>query len=173
MKGNVRPKIRLSWTASDKLLALAATAGLLLLLGAVPFFWHQLPDQVPRHFNVRGEADAWGAKGTILILPIVGAVLYTVTMLLVRVPHVYNYPVPITEKNAEGQYRLARRLLLLLNALILWLFAGIFFSEVSVALGRKDGLPVVLIVVPLVGSLLISVWYFIAAQRQGRTQAAR
>lgn len=40
-------------------------------------YWH-LPDRVPCHFNLRGEADAWSSRASIWLLPVLGFVLYGV-----------------------------------------------------------------------------------------------
>lgn len=166
MTGNARPKIRPSWTGADKILALIATAGVLLLLGAVPFAWQQLPERIPTHFGLSGEPDAWGGKGTLVILPIVGLILYVSMMALARVPHIYNYPVTITERNAEAQYRLGRKLLLTVNAFTTWLLACLVLEAISVALGRQGGLSPVFLVVLLVAPIGILIGYLILASRQ-------
>lgn len=46
-----------------------------LLIMAIPFIylamvWPTLPETVPTHFNVRGEADGFGSKNTLLWLPL-------------------------------------------------------------------------------------------------------
>lgn len=166
MTTNGRPKIRPSWTGADKILALAATAGVLLLLGAVLFAWQQLPERIPAHFGITGEPDAWGSKGSIMILPAVGLILYASMMALARVPHVYNYPVKITEANAEAQYRLGRRLLLTVNAFTIWLLAGLLLNSIAVAMGRQEGLSPVLLIVLLVAPAGILIGYLILASRR-------
>jgi uncharacterized membrane protein len=172
MKGSARPGIRPSWKASDKILALIATAGVLLLLLAVPFAWQQLPERIPTHFGFSGEPDAWGGKGTLVILPIVGLTLYVSMMALARVPHIYNYPVTITEDNAEAQYRLGRKLLLTVNAFTTWLLAGLLLDSIDVASGRQDGLSSAFLVLLVVAPFAILIVYLILANRQGLKKSA-
>lgn len=166
MKTSERPRIRPSWKTSDKILVLAATAGLLLLLGAVPFLWQELPERIPVHFGFSGEPDGWGAKGTLLILPVVGLILYASLMLLAKVPHVYNYPVPITPENAEAQYRLGRKQILILAAFLPWLLSGLLFNMAAVALGRETGLSPVLLIALLVMPSCALVGYLILARQR-------
>ncbi len=53
-----------------------------LLILLVPFIasavlWNQLPDTVPTHFNIQGEADDWGPKWmTAIMLPAIGIGVY-------------------------------------------------------------------------------------------------
>ncbi len=54
------------------LLALAGTAVFLAL------YWRYMPEEIPTHFNAAGQIDGWGPKSSILLLPIVGAVMFGV-----------------------------------------------------------------------------------------------
>lgn len=52
---------------------------LLILLGTIVFlvvYWKQIPEQVPTHFDGKGQPTNWGDKMTLLILSIVGVVAY-------------------------------------------------------------------------------------------------
>ncbi|MBQ9647671.1 MAG: DUF1648 domain-containing protein, partial [Oscillospiraceae bacterium] len=54
---------------------------LLILLGTVLFlmvYWKRLPDQVPAHYNARGQIDDWGGKGMLILEPIMMLALYVV-----------------------------------------------------------------------------------------------
>lgn len=97
-----------------------------LLLGVLFFtaicFYLSLPDVVATHFNLNGEADAHGSKISLLLLPVF-PVLATIGMnWLIRYPHLFNYPVKITEENALRQYTLAIRLIRWLIVVINLLF---------------------------------------------------
>lgn len=161
-----RPRLDLPWTAVDRLLAALATLGALLLLGAVPAVWSRLPDRVPTHFGFTGQPDAWGAKGTLLLLPLIGWVMYLSLLALTRVPHLYNYPVPITPENAEVQYRLARRLVLALAAVVVWLFLAIFAGSALVAFGKEGALPAGLLTAGIAAPFLVTLWYLVASVRK-------
>jgi uncharacterized membrane protein len=161
-----RPRLQLPWTATDRLLAALASLGALLLLGGVPFLWSRLPDRVPTHFGFTGQPDAWGDKGVLLLLPFLGLMLYATLMALTRIPHFYNYPVRITPENAEAQYRLARRLLLALNVVVLWLFLAIFAGAALVALGKQSALFPGLLTAGVGVPLLVTLWYLVASLRK-------
>jgi len=53
-----------------------------------------------------------------------------------RYPHRYNYLWPITEENAETQYRLAREFIAGLKAICALLFLSIVWLSSELALGR-------------------------------------
>jgi immunity protein, SdpI family len=53
---------RFYWAGSILLVALAA--------GAAAWLWPTLPDQIPTHWNIRNEVDAYGGKWTLLIGPV-------------------------------------------------------------------------------------------------------
>lgn len=141
-----RPILRfpLSWV--DILLELGAISGLLCCVVITFLVWPDLRDRVPIHFGITGKPDAWGAKITILILPVVAFVLNTVFIIISRYPHTFNYPVKITPENARKQYFLALSLLKWLKLEIIWLFTLIFWQQIQVALGAKETLSIRLII---------------------------
>lgn len=59
-----------------------------VLIVLIPFlvsayYWEQLPDVVPTHFNLQGEADDWGPKWMVaLLIPIIGLFTYLMILLL-------------------------------------------------------------------------------------------
>lgn len=67
-----------------------------------------LPETVPTHFNFKGQPDAYGSKISLLVVPIVSLILTAGMTWLNRYPEIFNYPVKITEENAEKQYKNAQ-----------------------------------------------------------------
>ncbi|MBC2837941.1 SdpI family protein [Robiginitalea sp. SC105] len=60
----------------------------LLLIVAVPFVylalqWNQLPQEVPMHWNARGEIDRWGSKSELWLIPFLTTVLVYLIFLVV------------------------------------------------------------------------------------------
>ena len=136
---SVRPRVPLRFRGFDY--ALEATAALLLALFlVVASGWRELPERVPIHFGVDGNADAWGNRISSLLLPLIAVVLYGFLTALSRFPHSFNYPVPITPENAEAQYRLAVRLLLVLKTALVGVFFAIYIGVSSTAVGVQRGL---------------------------------
>ena len=146
-----RPRITVPRTLPDYLgeaLALAGAAGGVLLLVVI---WAELPDQIPRHFGFSGEPTAWSGRWSAVFPVAVAVGLYLGLTLLNRVPHVFNYPFPITEQNAALQYRLARSMLIWLKALCVWMMVSIVWSQARVALGDAGGVSPLMIFGYLIG----------------------
>jgi uncharacterized membrane protein len=88
MKKEQRPEIALNFGPFDWFLEGIAAAGMILLLLLPAVYYTELPDTIPQHFNARGEADGFGPKITLWILPILGVVLYMILTILVRIPSI-------------------------------------------------------------------------------------
>jgi uncharacterized membrane protein len=127
-------------------------------------YWPTLPARVPMHFDAAGGVDGWGPRGSVWVVPVVAAVLYGVLTLLGRIPHVYNYPWPITAENAERQYRLARRCLAAVKLVMMVSFLGITLAICRAAVG-KAGMPPWLLPGLLAALAVVIVTYVVAASR--------
>ncbi len=119
--------------ASDVLALLGIAAFLVLIL----LYWTQLPATIPIHFDLKGNADGWGSKATILVLPGIAIFIYLLMTLLARSRQNFNYPVRITPENANRQYRLARHLLAVIKVAIVWGFLGLTWLILQAA-GSQD-----------------------------------
>ena len=160
-----RPKIDTPYGPLDfVLLAFGIVAGVLLIV-ATAVYWPGLPDEIPTHFNFAGEADARGPKWTLLLLPALGVFMTATMAVLSRLPHIYNYPWKITEKNAPAQYICARRLILALGAEIPWLLLYILWGGVRAARGEAASLGPVVPVIWLVVIAASVVIYFVNAAK--------
>jgi len=96
-----------------------------VLILSIPFLiswaiWDLLPDQVPVHFNIKGEADDWGPKWiNAIALPILGVGLY---LLLVAVPS-------IDPKNKIENKQNALRLIRLSTSLFTTILYGVVIGR--------------------------------------------
>lgn len=134
-----RPKINIPKTKSEWVWDII---GFLSYFGSIIFLvvlWSDLPEEVPGHFNAVGEVDRWGAKGELLILPVVGAFLTLLMQVLEKSPEVHNYPKRLNESNAEQFYLCSRKLVNQLKNICLLLFSFILFESISIALGWESG----------------------------------
>ncbi|MHB8157923.1 MAG: SdpI family protein [Desulfocucumaceae bacterium] len=106
------------------------------------YFYPQLPDQVPSHWNIRGQVDAysskfWGAFG----IPIMSAAIYILMALLPMIdPRKENY------KRFVGAYRYIK---LGLAAFFLLLYVTVLLNSLGY------GVPVDRIVITGVGLLIM------------------
>ena len=127
-------------TALEHFEQAAALLVLVLWLTYVAQAWSSLPERVPVHFGPHGQVDRWGGRSNMLLLPVLGTISYALFSLLERVPHIYNYPVRVTEQNAAELYLAGRRLLLGVKLILVSSFAYLFYASVHVARGEADAL---------------------------------
>jgi len=129
---NKRPKIKLKLTKTDKILEII---GWVILFGMWIFTltnYSELPEKIATHYNIFGEADSYGKKGTIFFLPILSTILFVGLTILTKYPHVYNnYPIEITKENAEFQYKNANRMMRLLKISVLIIFLIIAYQTIK------------------------------------------
>lgn len=135
-----RPIIKLEWTAWDKILEGLGFLALVLLLVLPVYFYPELPDRIPKHYDAAGQVTAYGGKGMLWIVPILGLITYATLFFINKVPHIYNYLIEITPKNAERQYRMATRMIRTLNVIIVSTFLYSFYGTIQNALGNQVGL---------------------------------
>lgn len=115
------PTVNVGKSAFEKICDALALSGLVLFLIVTTIYWSKLPDTIPIHFDLKGNADGWGSKATIWVLPGIALFIYaTMTLAAGLSPKYINYPVRITPENAERQYRLARHLLATMKAVAVW-----------------------------------------------------
>lgn len=110
-----QPKIPIALTNLDRLLEwtgwiFAAISWILVIK-----CYQQLPESIATHFDMNGNPDDYGSKNNLFILPAIGTALYAGLIILCRKPHLFNFPVTITEENAADAYRSAARALRLTN----------------------------------------------------------
>lgn len=145
-------------------LLVAAGAGVVAAVTIAAAVWSSLPARVPTHFGADGQADGWGGKGSLLILPAMAALMFAVLTLAARSPAAFNYPFPLTKENAPRQAALASLLLAWLRLALVWLFVGVEWGVVAGARGGSDGLgiwflPATLLLVGLpVAAYLVAAW---------------
>ncbi|KPP99608.1 MAG: protein of unknown function DUF1648 [Bacteroidetes bacterium HLUCCA01] len=124
----------------DNAVERAGWLALALLIFIPAWYFGDLPDEVPRHFGPDGSPTAWSGKGFIWIMPIIGSIMFVKLFFLSRYPHIYNYPVTVTEENAPRLYLKGSRMIRVLNAVLVYVFLYITYSSIQTALGEQSGL---------------------------------
>lgn len=118
----IRPVLKVPLTTIDFTLEAIAILGIISLCSLAVVSYSSLPDIIPTHFNLKGQADDWGNKASIFILPGIGLLLFTGITIISKFPHIFNYPVKVTEENAFHLYTKSVRVMRILKALIVILF---------------------------------------------------
>lgn len=79
--------------------------------GVVALRMPSLPDEVPMHYDATGTVDGWGDPAALWGLVALWVAMQVMLTVLVRMPHVHNYPVTVTEENAPALYRQSQEML--------------------------------------------------------------
>ncbi|MEH1910621.1 DUF1648 domain-containing protein [Nostoc sp.] len=137
-----RPDIVIPGFDSAQMLNLSALVGLVGLFGIAIHAWSTLPDTIPVHFRFDGQADGWGSKKVLWLLPLVGLAIYGLLTFISRYPHTFNYPVVITEQNALQQYQIACSMLNWLKSEMVWIFVYIEWQIFHLATTENPNLGV-------------------------------
>lgn len=82
----------------------------------------RLPPTVGNHFSIPGQANGWGSKYFLLLMPLIASVLYAALTLIAGVLHLFSYLVVITQENAVRQYAIAPHMLRQIKAVTMGLF---------------------------------------------------
>jgi len=154
-----RPIIDIVPSSYDMIMEAISVIATLVLFGITAYNYNSLPDQIPIHFNLKGEADAWGDKITIFILPVIGLLLFAGFRTMYAKPHKFNYLKTITKENAERQYTIAIRMMKTLVAIILIMFVFIVRSIIQGAQNGTDSLGISFMVIS-VGAIFGCITYY-------------
>ena len=120
-------------------LEVLAAIGVLVSLGYTFSMLSALPAEIPSHFNLLGEPDAWTQNtGVVLILPAVAVLIYALCTLAVRYPHRMKYPWAITAENATSSYRMTHQIVLIEKVVIVWMLAYLSWTTIQSALSGGD-----------------------------------
>ncbi|MGM9954253.1 MAG: DUF1648 domain-containing protein [Peribacillus sp.] len=154
------PVLHFPKTGVEKMMDIVSLLFIVINLVYLISVWNTLPAEVPIHFNGKGEVDGWGGRALIWLLPTISLFLWVGLTLMERVPHLFNYPIEITEKNAAFQYRNARMMSLFLKVEIILFFLYTSWESVHVAMGKEEGLGTLALSIFLI-LLLGSVAFFV------------
>jgi uncharacterized membrane protein len=145
----IRPILKLKLTKTDYLLEAAVFIGLAAICILAITTYQSLPEIIPTHYGIKGQADDWGNKATIFILPVISLVLIIGISILNGFPHIFNHPVKVTEENALQLYRKGTQLIRIIKVFIVILFLFIEWQISNVPENNQLPiwfLPVVLII---------------------------
>lgn len=139
MNDEKRPDLNIQLTWRDKAIILISTAPIVLILVYLKMVWSEIPEIIPTHFEFSGVPDDFGSKNSLFIIVIIAVSLHILLSILSKVPKCYNYPVSITEKNAEPLYKIGKQLIILIDLEISFLFSILIWENVQTALGKANG----------------------------------
>ncbi|MFN3755642.1 MAG: DUF1648 domain-containing protein [Flavobacterium sp.] len=135
-----KPVIHLKKTKTDFFLGILTVVLLVCFWGISIFYYPSLADEIPIHFDYKGEVDNYANKETIFLLPLIGTILVGFLTLVSKNPETFNYSVEITEENAERQYGNALLMMKTMRLVILFVFMLIEWEVIQIGLGKSKGL---------------------------------
>ena len=156
------PKIEVKPSKMDKIVVRVGWVVVALNILLVLWFYHNLPDTIPTHFNTKGEVDAYGPRSTIEALPIISFFLYFVLAFIIfrMKPYHMHYPVRVTEKNAPTLYRMSFNMIawLALSAVsVIFIPTG----EILLRAFQIDFFNLFYLLLPILGFIIFGPFYMI------------
>lgn len=166
---NKRPKIELKLSQTDKVLEVFGWISVFGIWALVLTNYLELPEIIPTHYNGTGEADGFGSKSNIFVLPIISTILFIGLTILSKNPQVFNYLSKITKENARQQYENATRMMRILKLVVVLIFALIVFKTIQNVNGNANGLGIWFL--PLTQAMIFipMVYFLINANRKKKT----
>lgn len=137
---NERPRIKVPYEGLDILLEMLSITLLLLMCGYTIFEYTSLPETIPTHFNAKGEADGYGSKLTVFLVPAIALIMYVGLFIINMFPHTHNYMVNITEENALKNYRFSTRVLRIVNLFTMGILIFVSYKIIAGAKGNSASL---------------------------------
>ena len=125
--------------------------------------WRAFPQTIPTHFGASGLPDGWGPQWTLVLLPGISVLIVSLLTFAKRFPHLFNYPVRITDSNYDRQRILATGLLDQLQVVVAAMLGYISIQQMRTALKLASGLGVWFFAVTLVGMFGTISVYFVRA----------
>jgi len=164
MNKSKRPVLKIPRSPLENVTEVLAVLGIIVNALILYYYWPALPDVIPTHFGISGEADGWGSKNTLFLLVGTNVGLYVMMTVLNFFPHTFNYLVEITEKNARAQYANARLMMNFMKVELVYLFAYVTWGTVQAALGNASGLDDRIMIIAII-VITVSPLYFIWRMR--------
>lgn len=160
-----RPKIKIPLQPADKILEVMGYVALAVFWIFVSYAYSVMPETIPTHFNLAGEADGFGDKGTIFLMPIIGTLLFIVLSVVQQRPHTFNYLTEITPENAEKQYTNAVRMMRFLKVGLVVVFIFIEVLTYKTAIGSGGDLGVWIVPITLVLTFAPLLYFLIKSSK--------
>lgn len=161
-----RPKIHLRKSKLQKLLEWLAFLFVLFSFLLIFFYFNRLPESIPIYFNWPSkDANGMGSKELLWAVPFITGVLVGLLLFLSRFPWLMNYPVRITEENAERNYQVSIALLRTIAVAIAVMGLLMILASVLAGMGSNDLFGNYLMPTTSILLLSITAFYFIKLKR--------
>ncbi|GAP42842.1 hypothetical protein TBC1_11982 [Lentimicrobium saccharophilum] len=102
--------------------------------------YEHLPYIIPTHFDAAGQADAYGAKSAILMLPVISTVIFIVVSLVSFLPRMLSLKETLSPLEAGRKYGGIILLLVSTKLIMAAAFGYLAFRTIQQAKGNSAGL---------------------------------
>jgi uncharacterized membrane protein len=122
----------------DYFLEIIGLIGIITLFVLPIYYFNDLPNQIPVHYNALGKVDSYGNRATIWVLPVIGLILYIGLTALNLFPFAFNYPTKVTNKNARKLYNLTTRAVRYIKIVLILSFSYLTHKTIEIALNKSS-----------------------------------
>jgi len=140
-----RPRIYLKKTILDYFFESISIISLACSFFIIAYYWAKYPNSVAIHYNALGQADSFGSKWLLLILPLTGFLTFLGMTYLNRFPHIFNYPVEVNENNAKLLYTIGKRTISFMKMTVCLLVLYITCSQAFSIIFNRSGISIFII----------------------------
>ena len=133
-----RPRIQIQQTSTDRWLDVITYLLLIFLISYPVYLYSSLPEPNAVHTNISRQLFSYKSKEIILVLPALGVFLFIILTVLLRYPHIYNYPEKVTEENALPIYTGGVRFMRIMRIWVLIIFILVMKGSMGIALNRQE-----------------------------------
>lgn len=106
-----QPFIKIEMSLTDKIIEAIIWALILGFWVYTIVIYGKFPESIPSHFNELGEPADYKQKVTLFLLPAISTIIVAILSIFNQKPHLFNYPIEITETNARNQYYLGVKMI--------------------------------------------------------------
>lgn len=135
-----QPIIKIEMSLTDIIIEAIIWALILGFWIYIAIVYGNSPENVPSHFNALGEPTDYKQKVTLFLLPSISTIIVIVLSIFNQKPHLFNYPIEITEANARNQYYLGVKMIRTLKLCITVEHILISLYSSQQTLGNINGL---------------------------------
>lgn len=160
-KSDGRPVIEIAKSPWEKRIDWCCMLFLVMMTLRISTTWKSLPAKIDTAFALSGQAMNTSGKGTLLIVLGLAVFLFMFLSFFSRHPYGFNYPVPVTKKNAKALYSLGSMMMAWIKLLIMILFANTVFAAIELALGGNPQTSIYITFGVSAGCLLVLIYYIL------------
>jgi uncharacterized membrane protein len=131
------PTLKIKPSVTDRLIEILGWLMLIIIWVIVIINYAKMPDSIPTHYNAAGNADEYGDKSSIFLLPIIASVVFVVMTVISQFPHIFNKAASI---NTPPSFTDATRMLRYLKLAIALAFFWIILRTTQTTSGKTTAL---------------------------------